>query len=149
MSPTGSSIESPHGSSTPLLSESPHRDSNVLDYPAHTTSKTIASILGPALIVIGATESLNLQHFENLPPAHVYQNGIIIFTGGLVILRFHFSWRWSWTTLITVMGSLMTAVGTLRMAFPATPAAVGGAAFYGTLATLVLTGSFLTWKGYH
>jgi hypothetical protein len=90
-----------------------------------TTSRRIAGLLGPALIAITISESMNLRiwttssepSISNLAPV-VYLNGTLLFVAGLSIVRAHNRWTGGWPVLVTLMGWLFLLGGLIRMFAP-------------------------------
>ena len=64
-------------------------------------SKHIAGLLGPILIAISITESINLDIFANTSAHLVYLNGTLLFVAGLAIVRGHNQWTTRWPVLVT------------------------------------------------
>ena len=112
------------------------------------TSRQLAGLIGPTLIVLGATEALNIHIFENQIAAVVYLNGTILFVAGLALVRAHHRWSWRWPTLITITGWVLLAGGLYRMIAPEAPQAPASAASYAAFAVIVAIGLFLSFKGY-
>ncbi len=82
-----------------------------------TTSKRIAGLLGPTLMVMIASEFPLVQphlYDEQIPPV-VYLSGVLMFVAGLAIVRWHNSWQRDWTLLVTTSGWFLLALGLLRM----------------------------------
>lgn len=78
----------------------------------------MAAVLGPTLIAVTVSEIINLKIWENVHPAVVYLNGLILLIGGLVIVTSHNLWRLDLTLLVTVSGWLLVIAGGFRMFFP-------------------------------
>jgi len=51
---------------------------------------------------------------EQIPPV-VYLSGVLLFVGGLAIVRAHNYWARDWTVLVTLTGWFGTALGLFRM----------------------------------
>jgi len=125
-----------------------------------TTSKTIAGLIGPTLIAIGATILLDLSTWPFLleqfshDPALIYLSGLLLFVAGLAIVRAHNRWTVGWPMLVTVLGWLAVLGGLLRMLFPIQfgQLALGLAPRTGVLsavaAVLLVAGVFLSFKAY-
>src|SRR5262245_47845673 len=80
-------------------------------------SRRIASLLGPTIIVMIVAEFPLVQphlYDAQIPPV-VYLSGVLMFIGGLAIVRAHNRWRSDWTTLVTVSGWFALALGIVRM----------------------------------
>jgi hypothetical protein len=127
---------------------------------AITTSKTIASLMGPTLVAIAAAMLLNFASFPELveqisrDPSVIFLSGILLFVAGLAIVRAHNIWAGGWPVLVTVLGWLAILSGLLRMLFPIRLAAMAaavaqrsGGIIAGAIVLLVL-GAFLTFKAY-
>jgi len=128
-----------------------------------TTSKIIAALLGPTLVVTGLMVLLNLEAMPAMIE-EISQNPMIIvlagyaaFVPGLAIVYFHNRWTAGWPMLITLFGWLSVIVGFLRTVFPTQLAGVmSGAAHAPAMhvvlpaigAVFLLTGVVLSYKAY-
>ncbi|HEV3301008.1 MAG TPA: hypothetical protein VG055_15265 [Planctomycetaceae bacterium] len=89
-----------------------------------TTSKTIASILGPTLIAVAVSEVVNISRLPDLVEqashdvALIYVSGILLFIAGIAIVRAHNCWTGGWPVLVTIFGWLILLGGLARMVFP-------------------------------
>lgn len=81
-------------------------------------SKHLAALLGPSLIAVSLTESINSEIFTDTSAHLVYLNGALLFVAGLAIVRTHNHWTARWPVLITLMGWLCLLVGLVRMIAP-------------------------------
>ncbi|MBX3371145.1 MAG: hypothetical protein KF793_12220 [Nitrospira sp.] len=81
-------------------------------------SKQVAALLGPSLIAVSVTESLNLEIFTNTSAPLTYLNGTLLFVAGLTIVRAHNYWMPRWPVLITLTGWLLLLGGLIRMVAP-------------------------------
>ncbi len=81
-------------------------------------SKHLAGLLGPSLIAVTLTESINADIFINTSAHLVYLNGALLFVAGLAIVRTHNLWSARWPVLITLMGWTCLLVGLARMTAP-------------------------------
>ena len=85
------------------------------------TSKLIAGLLGPLLVLSGVMVLANLDLLPRLvedfrtTPTLVVLAGYLTFIPGLAIVRFHNRWRAGWPVLITISGWVLTIVGVLRV----------------------------------
>jgi len=125
-----------------------------------TTSKSIAGLIGPTLVVGAVAVLLNLGIWPTLveqgfrDPALIFVSGFPLFVAGLAIVRAHNRWERSWPVLVTVVGWLALLGGLSRILFPTqlAPVAVGAVQITGVLpavATVFLVvGAFLSFKGY-
>jgi hypothetical protein len=66
------------------------------------TSKTIAGLICPTLVIIAASMLLNIGSFPALAeqvsrdPALIFVSGILLFVAGLAIVRVHNRWTNGW-----------------------------------------------------
>jgi cytochrome bd-type quinol oxidase subunit 2 len=87
-------------------------------------SKTIAGLVGPSMLLIGAVVLLNIKLFPRLvdeillDPLLVILAGVITFVAGLAIVRAHNRWEKGWPVIITLIGWVCIIVGTIRALFP-------------------------------
>lgn len=82
-----------------------------------TTSKRIAGLAGPTIVAMIVSEFPLVQphlYDAQIPPV-VYLSGVLMFVGGLAIIRVHNRWERNWTVLVTVTGWFSGALGLLRM----------------------------------
>jgi len=80
-------------------------------------SKRIAGLLGPAIVVMVASEFPLVQphlYDAQIPPV-VYLSGVLLFVAGLAIVRAHNVWRRDWTVLVTLSGWFFLLLGLFRM----------------------------------
>lgn len=80
-------------------------------------SKRIGGLLGPAIVVMVASEFPLVQphlYDAQIPPV-VYLSGILMFVAGLAIIQAHNLWRRDWTLLITMSGWFFLLLGLFRM----------------------------------
>ena len=110
-------------------------------------SKNIAGLVGPVIIVLILSETMNLHIWVTNIPANTYLNGILLFIGGLSIIRVHNSWR-GWPALITLVAWLFLLLGLYRVFFPEAGQAPAGTFTYVMLMVLFFVGAFLTFKAY-
>jgi hypothetical protein len=82
------------------------------------TSRRIASYLGPVVMVVAASEAVNVRIWATGLAPLTYQAGLIWLLGGLAILRVHNRWSRSWATSITVVGWFFFFGGLFRMFLP-------------------------------
>ena len=81
------------------------------------SSKRIAGLLGPTIVVMVASEFPLVQphlYDAQIPPV-VYLSGVLLFVAGLAIVRAHNVWRRDWTVLVTLSGWFFLLVGLFRM----------------------------------
>ena len=82
-----------------------------------TNSKRIAGLVGPTIVAMILSEFPLVQphlYDAQIPPV-VYLSGVLMFVGGLAIVRAHNHWRPDWTVLITLSGWFFLALGLFRM----------------------------------
>src|SRR5580765_2545907 len=80
-------------------------------------SKQIAALVGPTLLVMLASEFPLVQphlYDDQIPPV-VYLSGVLMFVGGLAVVRAHNHWRRNWTVLVTLSGWFGVVLGLFRM----------------------------------
>lgn len=82
-----------------------------------TNSKRIAGLVGPTVVAMTASECPLVQphlYDAQIPPV-VYLSGVLMFLGGLAIVRAHNHWARNWTLLVTLSGWFFLALGLFRM----------------------------------
>ncbi|HYV68168.1 MAG TPA: hypothetical protein VE964_18140 [Myxococcales bacterium] len=80
-------------------------------------SKRIAGLVGPTLLAILVSEFPLVQphlYDAQIPPV-VYLSGVLMFVGGLAIVRAHNHWARDWTVLVTLSGWFGLVLGLFRM----------------------------------
>lgn len=115
-----------------------------------SNSKQIAELLGPAMIAITISETVNIHIWAGNTAAGVYFNGTVLFVVGLSIMRAHNLWVRGWPVLVTIMGWALMLLGLFRMFFPELQLQAAQHAF-GTIMEIIpvmLVGIFLTYKAY-
>ena len=90
--------------------------------------------------------------FRSQIPPVVYLSGVLMFVGGLAIVRVHNRWMRDWTVLITLSGWFFLALGLFRM-FAAGAYQRGSAQTSATLfmvleGALFVLGLVMTFQGY-
>jgi len=108
----------------------------------------LASILGPILLALSISEYLNFKIWENPHPTLVYLNGLMLLTGGIIIVRLHNIWVPAWPVLITIVGWLILIAGLFRMFFPAQKQLPKNTLSICIMVTLFIIGIYLSIKGY-
>lgn len=81
------------------------------------SSKRIAGLLGPTIVVMVASEFPLVQphlYDAQIPPV-VYLSRVLLFVAGLAIVRAHNVWRRDWTVLVTLSGWFFLLLGLFRM----------------------------------
>jgi len=124
------------------------------------TSILIARLIGPVLSVIGTGMLANGAVYRRMAGQFlaaypfIYFSGILLLVAGLAILNAHHDWTADWRSVITVIGWVLTGVGTFRLIAPEFPAFVAGSVFMhsgffiGAGIVLLALGGFITFKGY-
>ena len=112
-------------------------------------SRQLAQIIGPTLSVMTLSEMINLSIWETNIPGVTFLNGVLLFVGGISIIRVHNFWVRSWIILITLLGWVIIILGLLRMFFPAAQQAGENFSTYLLLTVLFVIGLFLVLKGYY
>jgi len=80
-------------------------------------SKRIGALVGPTIVTMVISEFPLVQphlYDDQIPPV-VYLSGVLMFIGGLAIVRAHNKWTRDWTVLITLSGWFFLALGLVRM----------------------------------
>ena len=117
-------------------------------------SKRIAALVGPTIVAMVSAELPLVQphlYDAQIPPV-VYLSGVLMFLGGLAIVRAHHAWARDWTVLVTLSGWFFLALGLFRM-FAAASYRRGSAATSGTVFTilegaLLIPGLIMTFQAY-
>lgn len=109
-----------------------------------SNAKSLAGLIGPTLLVVTSSETLNLRIWEGAPATLVYLNGCLLFVAGLAILRAHNVWTWRWPVLITLIGWLALAAGLYRTFLPGAPQGASNIGTYALIAVLFTIGAALT-----
>jgi hypothetical protein len=81
------------------------------------SSKRIAGLVGPTLVAMLISEFPLVQphlYDTQIPPV-VYLSGVLMFVGGLAIVRAHNHWALDWTVLVTLTGWFFLLLGLFRM----------------------------------
>ena len=111
-------------------------------------SKSIAALMGPALVAITLSEALNLRIWTTSIPSLIYLNGTLLFVAGLAVVRAHNFWTRGWPVVVTLMGWLAILAGLFRMFVPQAQQGGENAPTYAVIATLFAIGCFLTFRAY-
>ncbi|HEV2672580.1 MAG TPA: hypothetical protein VGU74_15910 [Gemmatimonadales bacterium] len=83
-----------------------------------TNSRQIAGLIGPTLIAVTISESINVRIWStNIAPV-IHLNGALLFLAGLSIVRAHNQWIYGWPVVVTLVGWFAMLVGLFRMFFP-------------------------------
>lgn len=108
----------------------------------------LAGFLGPTLMILPLSEYLNFDIWRRIDPTVVALNGLVLFTGGLFVVRCHNVWTLEWTLVITIVGWLILTLGAYRLLFPTGRQLQEGRTTTFVLLILFLVGCFLTSKAY-
>ena len=117
-------------------------------------SKRIAALLGPIIVMMVASEFPLVQphlYDAQIPPV-VYLSGVLMFVGGLAIIRAHNHWARDWTVLVTLSGWFGLVLGLFRMfaagAYQRQSASTSTTVFLVLEAFLLTIGLIMTLKAY-
>jgi hypothetical protein len=99
-------------------------------------------------MALSLSECLNFRIWTKVETTVVYLNGLLLFVGGLSLIRSHNTWMVNWTTSITLVGWLSLTLGLYRMFFPSGKQLPRNTFTYISLGTLFVMGLFLTVKAY-
>ncbi|HWB46791.1 MAG TPA: hypothetical protein VG900_15240 [Hyphomicrobiaceae bacterium] len=99
------------------------------------TSYFLARLLGPLLLVLGASMAFNAKVYTDMANefiasrALVYLAGAAALTAGLSIVLSHNVWTADWRLIITLLGWIATLAGISRLLFPDMVRSVGRGMF--------------------
>jgi len=117
-------------------------------------SRGIAGLVGPVLVAMLAAEFPLVQphlYDSQIPPV-VYLSGVLMFVGGLAIVRAHNSWARDWTVLVTLTGWFGVLLGLVRMfaagAYQQGSGRASSSVFLVLESILLAVGLILTFQGY-
>lgn len=117
-------------------------------------SKQIGGLVGPTLVAAIIAESQFVQprlYDLQIPPV-VYLSGVLMFLGGLAVVRAHNLWARDWTLLVTLSGWALLLLGLFRMfassAYLEGYANTNPAVFLGVEGVLLLVGLVITFGSY-
>jgi hypothetical protein len=117
-------------------------------------SRQIASLVGPTLVAMLASEFPLVQphlYDSQIPPV-VYLSGVLMFVGGLAIVRAHNIWARNWTVLVTLTGWFFLFLGLIRMfaagRYRQVAAGTSSAVFMVLEGVLFIVALFITYQGY-
>lgn len=117
-------------------------------------SKRIAALVGPTLVAMIVSEFPLVQphlYDAQIPPV-VYLSGVLMFVGGLAIIRAHHHWTRDWTVLVTLSGWFGLVLGLFRMfaagAYQRQSARTNATVFMIIEALLLVIGLVMTFKAY-
>ena len=119
-----------------------------------TKSQQIAGLVGPTIVAMIVSEFPLVQphlYDAQIPPV-VYLSGVLMFVGGLAIVRTHNLWTRDWTVLVTLTGWSFLALGLFRMfaasAYLQGSANTSAAVFMVLESILLINGLIITFKAY-
>ena len=117
-------------------------------------SKRIAALVGPTIVAMVASEFPLVQphlYDSQIPPV-VYLSGVLMFVGGLAIVRTHNHWARDWTVLVTLSGWFFLVLGVFRMfaagLYQRSAASTSAGVFMVVEVVLLIFGLILTFKAY-
>jgi len=117
-------------------------------------SKRIAGIVGPTIVAVIISEYPLVQphlYDKQIPPV-VYLSGVLLFVGGLAIVRVHNFWTRDWTVLITLSGWFSLGLGLFRMfaagGYQRGSANTSTSVFMVVEGVLLVLGLIMTFKAY-
>ena len=117
-------------------------------------SKRIAGLVGPTIVAMLVSEFPLVQphlYDTQIPPV-VYLSGVLMFVGGLAIVRTHNHWARDWTVLVTLSGWFSLALGLFRMfaagLYQRGSANTSATAFMVLEGILLVIGLVITFKAY-
>ena len=112
------------------------------------TSKRIAGLVGPALVAVTVSETMNFHIFASTIAPVVYLNGTLLFLAGLSILQAHNRWTYRWPVIVTLAGWIAVLGGLFRMFAPEAQMSAPDAAKVAVTAIVFGIGTYLTFKAY-
>jgi hypothetical protein len=119
-----------------------------------SNSKQIAGLAGPTIVAMVVSEYPLVQphlYDAQIPPV-VYLSGVLMFVGGLAIVRAHNIWTRNWTVLVTLTGWFFLVLGLIRMfaasQYRQASAGASSAVFMVLEGFLLIVGLILTFKAY-
>ena len=117
-------------------------------------SKRIAGLVGPTVVAVIVSEFPLVQphlYDAQIPPV-VDLSGVLMFVGGLAIVRAHNHWARDWTVLVTLSGWLGLVLGLFRMfaagLYQRGSASAGTTVFLVIEILLLASGLIMTFKAY-
>ena len=117
-------------------------------------SKQIAALVGPIIVAMLVSEFPLVQphlYDAQIPPV-VYLSGVLMFAGGLAIVRAHNRWAPDWTVLVTLAGWFFLALGLFRMfaasLYQRSAANTSPTVFIVLEGILIVLGLIMTFKAY-
>jgi hypothetical protein len=115
-----------------------------------SNSKNIAGLIGPTLIVLTISETINVHIWAGNTAAGVHLNGAILFVAGLSIVRAHNLWVRGWPVMVTLVGWFVMFLGLFRMFAPELQlkGAQNTSSVIALTMVVLAVGIFLTFKAY-
>src|SRR5512140_3445530 len=117
-------------------------------------SRQVAGLVGPTIVAMAASEFPLVQphlYDAQIPPV-VYLSGVLMFVGGLAIVRVHNGWERNWTVLVTLSGWFFLLLGLCRMfaasLYQQAAASASANTFMVLEGVLLVVGLFMTYKAY-
>jgi hypothetical protein len=112
-------------------------------------SKQLAALIGPTIVVLTLSESINAHIWTANTAAGVYLNGALLFVAGLSIIRAHNHWVRQWPVIVTLTGWMAVLLGLFRMFAPEMQMkALNTTAVIVEALLVLMLGIFLSIKGY-
>jgi hypothetical protein len=113
-------------------------------------AKQLAALIGPTIIAVTISETINSNIWLANTAAGVYLNGALLFVAGLSIIRSHNYWVQRWPVIITLTGWFAMLLGLFRMFAPALQLQASKNTFmvFAVTTFVLAIGIFLTIKGY-
>ncbi|HEY6062482.1 MAG TPA: hypothetical protein VIV35_02670 [Chitinophagaceae bacterium] len=113
-------------------------------------SRDLAKLIGPTIIAVTISETINVHIWAGNVAAGIHLNGGLLFLGGLSIIRIHNHWVRSWITLVTLVGWFILLLGLFRMFFPEMQleGAKNTTMVTGLTMLVLAVGVFLTYKAF-
>jgi len=110
----------------------------------------LARLVGPVLIIMTMSEMVNANIWSTNTVVNIYENGFLLFTGGVAIAIYHNVWKFNWQVSLTIVGWCAMLLGAVRMFFPLkqlTWAHQVEPIFFFALVTMV-AGIYIMFRGY-
>ena len=119
-----------------------------------SNSSQLAGLIGPSLIAITVSETLNYHIWAGNSAAGIHFNGAVLFVAGLAIVRAHNQWVRAWPVIVTLVGWFVLALGLFRMFAPelvlqGAQEAGNSTAIIASTTFVLAIGIYLTYKAYH
>jgi hypothetical protein len=111
---------------------------------AEERSRRLAGLVGPALIAITASEAVNLDLVRQQYRFDGYLDGVVVFLGGLSLVRGHNRWTSGWPVVLTLTGWATMLGGLTRMFVPRAPTGPAGPGAYAAIGVPFGVGVFLS-----